>query len=243
VDGLRERKKSQTRRVIAEAALRLFRARGFDTVTVDEVAQAAQVSKKTVFNYFPTKEDLLFPRADRREELLVEALAAVGPQLSLVESFRQLCLRQIRAVERLRHEVEQGEQSVFEMVHRHPALRRKLHENDARLTRRVAEGLAELSGRPVEDPVVVTVSETLLAAQQSLYRNLRARVAAGGSDEEIAADYRDDVHRLFDLLAHGLDAEDAFAPSPDAGTGEEGLRTLTAECRAYGRSSSVRRGC
>lgn len=230
MDGLRERKKLQTRRVIADAALRLFRARGFDAVTVDEVAQAAQVSKKTVFNYFPTKEDLVFPKVDRRAELLAEALAAVGPELSLVESFRRLCLRQTRFIERLRSEVEQGERSVFEMIQSHPALRRKLHENDARLTRRVAEGLAGLTGRPVDDPVVVTVSETLLAAQTSLYRSLRVRVAAGGSDEEIAADYRSDVHRVFDLLGRGLDAVVPFAPRPVAGTGSEGeLRSCTTE--------------
>jgi AcrR family transcriptional regulator len=215
--------------MIADAALRLFRARGFDAVTVDEVAQAAQVSKKTVFNYYPTKEDLLFPQVDRRAALLVEALDAVGPELSLVESFRQLCLRQTRFIERLRGEAEQGELSVFQIIQRHPALRRKVHENDARLTRSVAEGLAALSGRPVEDPVVATVAATLLAAQGSLYRGLRARVAAGGTDEEIAEGYREDVHRVFDLLAHGLDtgnglAGNGFAPRPDAGAGgEEGL--------------------
>ena len=220
MDGLRERKKLQTRRVIADAALRLFRARGFDAVTVDEVAQAAQVSKKTVFNYYPTKEDLLFPKVDRREAMLVDALAAVGPELSLVESFRQLCLEHSRLIQRLRRDTEQGEQSVFEMIQQHPALRRKLHENDARLTRRVAEGLAALSGRPVEDPVVVTVAETLLAAQRALYRGLRRRVAAGGTDEAIAADYRRDVDRVFGLLAHGLDAGDAFAGVSIAGRAE-----------------------
>src|SRR3954451_10785801 len=65
-EGLRERKKRQTREAIAAAAMELFQARGFEDVTVAEVAQAANVSEKTVFNHFPAKEDLVFFRADDR---------------------------------------------------------------------------------------------------------------------------------------------------------------------------------
>ena len=62
MEGLRERKKRQTREAIAAAAMALFHERGFDAVTVADVARAADVSEKTVFNYFPTKEDLVFHR-------------------------------------------------------------------------------------------------------------------------------------------------------------------------------------
>jgi AcrR family transcriptional regulator len=57
--GLRERKKQQTRAVIARAAITLFLERGFDHVSIAEVAEAAGVAKMTVTNYFPTKEDLV----------------------------------------------------------------------------------------------------------------------------------------------------------------------------------------
>ena len=74
-EGLRERKKRQTHEAIAEAAMALFVEHGFDAVTVADVARAADVSEKTVFNYFPAKEDLVAlrgPRSSRR--------SASGPQ-------------------------------------------------------------------------------------------------------------------------------------------------------------------
>src|SRR5512139_1460209 len=71
--GLRERKKERTRREIADAAQALFRARGFDRVTVAEIAAASEVSEGTVFNYFPTKEDLFWSGMDVFEARLVEA--------------------------------------------------------------------------------------------------------------------------------------------------------------------------
>lgn len=60
--GLRERKKRQTREAIAAAAFALFRERGFDGVSVADIAAAAEVSKPTLFAYFPTKEDLVLHR-------------------------------------------------------------------------------------------------------------------------------------------------------------------------------------
>ena len=62
--GLRERKKQQTREAIAETARRLFSERGFERVNVAEIARAADVAEKTVFNYFPRKEDLVYWRLE-----------------------------------------------------------------------------------------------------------------------------------------------------------------------------------
>ena len=72
--GLRERKKQQTRRAIADAAKRLFLERGFEQVSVAEVARAADVSEQTVFNYFPTKRTSCYERMDTFEHRLLAAV-------------------------------------------------------------------------------------------------------------------------------------------------------------------------
>src|SRR5215472_15988244 len=72
--GLRERKKKRTRALIAETARRLFVERGFEAVSVAEIAREAEVSEATVFNYFPTKEELVYNRLEAFEQ---EMLAAV----------------------------------------------------------------------------------------------------------------------------------------------------------------------
>src|SRR5256885_16385189 len=72
--GLRERKKTRTRELIAKTARTLFAERGFEAVTVAEIAQAAEVSQQTVFNYFPTKEDLVYWRLEAFEAELLAAI-------------------------------------------------------------------------------------------------------------------------------------------------------------------------
>ena len=77
--GLRARKKEQTRQLIADTAWRLFADRGFEQVTVAEVARQAEVAVATVFNYFPTKEDLFYSRLETFGARLVDAVAARPP--------------------------------------------------------------------------------------------------------------------------------------------------------------------
>src|ERR1700733_12290021 len=87
--GLRERKKAQTRTRIADTAMGLFVRRGFDQVTVAEIAAAAEVGVSTVFNYFPTKEDLFYDRQDE----VVEHLSRIVRSRHRGESFTAACRR------------------------------------------------------------------------------------------------------------------------------------------------------
>src|SRR6266496_5443895 len=85
--GLRERKKQRTRELIAETARRLFTERGFDGVTIAQIAGAAEVSQQTVFNYFPTKEDLVFWRLEAFEAELLTAIRERAPGEPVLTAF------------------------------------------------------------------------------------------------------------------------------------------------------------
>src|SRR4051812_44688099 len=87
--GLREFKKQRTRRELADTAMRLFASRGFDHVTVAEVAEAAGVSEKTVFNYFPTKEDLFYDEVPEREEAFRQVIRNRHPGESILDALRR----------------------------------------------------------------------------------------------------------------------------------------------------------
>src|SRR5436853_1192256 len=87
--GLRERKKQQTRQDIFEASQRLFAKRGFESVTVSAIAREAEVSEMTVFNHFPTKEDLFYAGMQFFEEQLVDAVRDRARGESPLQAFRR----------------------------------------------------------------------------------------------------------------------------------------------------------
>src|SRR5882757_8130741 len=91
----RSRKRLATRQSISDAATLLFIARGFDHVTVDEIAEAADVRRMTVFNHFPRKEDMFFDRDEEGREAVRQALRRRDPRVSPIETLRLLAHRLI----------------------------------------------------------------------------------------------------------------------------------------------------
>jgi AcrR family transcriptional regulator len=93
--GLRERKKRETRERLGDVAARLFAEHGYDEVSMSDVARAAGVSDQTVYNYFPTKPDLVFDRADEVLEKIRAAVADRGAQQSPAEAMRTVVLEDV----------------------------------------------------------------------------------------------------------------------------------------------------
>ena len=89
-EGLREYKKRHTRQVISDTATWMFCEHGFEQVRVADVADAAGVSEKTVYNYFPTKESLVFDREEEITARIVDALRSRDPSVSPVEALRAM---------------------------------------------------------------------------------------------------------------------------------------------------------
>jgi AcrR family transcriptional regulator len=200
-EGMRERKKRETRDAIARAAMELFTAHGFDAVTVADVASAADVSEKTVFNYFPTKEDLVFERGAERHGALIEAIRSRPRGDSLVEPFR-------RGTMELLDQVEQGPLepivAVPRLVAGSPSLRDRLFvgwERDAAL---LAPVIAEEAGESPDQLVPAVLARSLTWTHRLVFRAAFTRLIAGEDRREVAAELREEAHRAYDLLEQGL---------------------------------------
>jgi AcrR family transcriptional regulator len=90
--GLRERKKQRTREAIARAAHQLFVERGFQATTLPDIAEAADVSTRTIFAYFPSKEDILFSELDEMKDALARAVAERPEGQDALEVVREFIL-------------------------------------------------------------------------------------------------------------------------------------------------------
>ncbi len=200
--GLRERKKQQTRQLIYETAWRLFAERGFEAVTVAEVARAADFSEVTVFNYFPTKEDLFFAGMEFFEESLLEAVRERAAGESVFAAFRRLV---VDSCERLAAEERAAViAGAATLIDASPALQARESEIVARYTQVLAGLLAEETGVSHDDAEPLTVASALMGAHRALVAHVRIRVLAGGRGRTLAADARSQAMRAFARLENGL---------------------------------------
>jgi AcrR family transcriptional regulator len=194
--GLRELKKQRTRESIAEAAFGLFAKRGFDRVTVAEVAEAAGVSVKTVFNYFPTKEDLFFDEVPARQAALVEAVTDRRVGESVPEALRRLQLAQCERM------ASPGFAVFARIIDESPALRAKELEVMADFERVLAEALEQEAGlKRLEARIAATL---LIGVQWQFFLLARERALAGRHGPAAARRLRAELRRAYELLERGL---------------------------------------
>jgi AcrR family transcriptional regulator len=171
--GLRERKKAKTRAAIQQHALRLFRDQGYPQTTVDQIADAAEVSQSTFFRYFPTKEDVVL--YDDYDPQLIAAFHAQPADLSPIEALRGA----MRAVlgelptDELDLERERGA-----LIFAVPALRARFMDQFAATIGMIAELIATRTGRDAEDPLVRNFAGAVigvaLASTQTVVEDPRA---------------------------------------------------------------------
>ena len=159
---LRSRKRLATRQGISNAATRLFIERGFDHVTVDEIAAAADVGRMTVFNYFPRKEDMFFDLDGAGRELLREALRERDIGVSPIETYRLLAHRLVADKSRYLSFSALG-QSFIETIERSETLKARARAIRDELAQVVSVALSECVGREPTDPDAGLAAGLLLA--------------------------------------------------------------------------------
>jgi len=200
--GLRERKKQQTRQLIAETAHRLFVERGFEAVTVAEVARAADVSEGTVFNYFPTKEDLFYGQMETFEATLVEAVRQRAPGESAPAAFRRFVLESSGRLDA--EDVSDVIETAALVIDASPALQAREREIVADSTRSLAALLAEETKAGEHDVEPWAVATALMGVQRALVAHVRASVLEGLRGPELAAETKAQAKRAFGRLERGL---------------------------------------
>jgi AcrR family transcriptional regulator len=186
-EGRRERKKRETRLRISDIATGLFLERGFDAVTIAEIAEAADVSVNTVYNYFPAKEDLFF---DREEEVIDRPSRFVRerqPGQSAADA----------VLGRLRSDIEdrsvysgmmEGYDKFMRCIHEAPSLLARLMVLQYRTAERLTETLVDETGAEPDDPMPALVAAELVHISNHLFRDATRAIAAGLSLEQAAGE-------------------------------------------------------
>ncbi|MGU3522819.1 TetR/AcrR family transcriptional regulator [Enterobacteriaceae bacterium C23F] len=158
----RARKRLETRRAISWAATGLFAEKGFDNVTIDEIAAEADVGRMTVFNHFPRKEDMFFDRDDEIRTTLAEALRQRNPAESPIESLRLLAHRLITE-QRPYLQFSTDSQGFIAIIKASETLKARARAIRDEVANGIAEELARSAGREEIDADAQLAAALLLA--------------------------------------------------------------------------------
>jgi AcrR family transcriptional regulator len=183
--GLRERKKLKTRQAIRREAFRLFDANGFAATTVEQIADAAEVSPSTFFRYFPSKESLLL--ADDLDPLVLEAFKAQPPELSPSQAIRRAYKDVLAHLSEEQLEFENTRQRLLFSI---PELKAALYDEYYRTVSVMAEAIGHRIGRPADDFEVRVFVGAMVGAMMAAY--------------DSAPKTADTIYRALDFLDAGM---------------------------------------
>jgi AcrR family transcriptional regulator len=183
--GLRERKKARTRAALREHGLRLFREQGYAETTIEQIAEAAEVSPSTFFRYFPSKEELVL--LDELDPVMIATLEAQPVEKNPLAAIRAA----IAAVlDGLTDEERDRELQRHELIQAVPELRAAMMDELRRTIDMLAEAVARRLGRPADDFEVRVFAGAVVGAATSIF--------------EGSAHNLEDSLRALDFLAAGL---------------------------------------
>ncbi|MBA8876518.1 TetR/AcrR family transcriptional regulator [Phyllobacterium myrsinacearum] len=203
----RSRKRLATREGISIAATRLFFERGFDHVTVDEIAAAADVGRMTVFNHFPRKEDMFFDRDEEGREILREALRQADPRIAPIETLRLLAHRLVAEKSPYLNFSADG-QGFIETIEASETLKARARAIRDELAQVVSVALSECVGREPADPAAHLAAGLLLATWTVAFIHAHRTYRQGHDTEKAEAAFL----ALVDRGTIGLKAAMAGTP-------------------------------
>lgn len=193
--GLRERKKQQTRQALTDSAVRLFAEKGYDRTTIADIAAAANVSPRTFFSYFRAKEDVLFAGADQRMAAIAEAFDAVGPEsASPMEAVRRLVEHVLDASQDGLAGPDRADRMAF--VLDKPELQAQGMLRLIAAERLIAERLRQTFPTLLDDTLSHAMAGALVGALVG--------VVLGEAERDSQADVRAQIRRALALLENGL---------------------------------------
>ena len=198
--GLRDLKKARTRRLIADTAARLFAERGYESVAVSDVASEAEVAEQTVYNYFPTKEQLVTDREQQVQDRLCDLIRSRPPAVTPAAAIRGFVLAALAGIASIPPDIWRGELGYLAAIS--PTVHRLVLE----LTDRQAAALAAaISDTTAVAPEVARLQGVALAAVfHFIISDAGRRTRDGQSQAEIADELRPMVENLLNELDRWL---------------------------------------
>jgi AcrR family transcriptional regulator len=193
--GLRERKKQRTRETIARVARELFAERGYHATTLPDIAEAADVSTRTIFAYFPSKEDILFDDLEQMKDALARTIAERAKDTDALETVREFILNAPRT------DTSELDQQLHSCISSDPTLRNHLRARIAQLEEVIAPAIAQDLGTSEDDPRTQLVTGSLTAAF-----NLLADRGASKTNRWTPKELAAQIEPVFTFLRGGLDA-------------------------------------